>query len=93
MDYKYIEETRRIVALDGEKEAGAITYSDTGNGVWIFDHTYVEPEYRGGPIAETLLDRLVEIARKNKVKIIPQCSYVRRKFDKIPEYQELEHKA
>ncbi|MDO5649385.1 MAG: GNAT family N-acetyltransferase [Gallicola sp.] len=93
MDYKYMEEKQRVVALDGDKEAGVITYNKKEDTVWIFDHTYVEPQYRGGPIASTLLKTLTGIAKEKGVKVIAQCSYVKRKFDQNPEYKELEYKG
>ena len=93
MDYKYIEKKKKVAALDEGKEVGVITYSEKNEEVWIFDHTYVDPDYRWGAIADTLLKNLVDIAKEKGVKIIPQCSYVRRKFDKNPEYGELEYKG
>lgn len=92
MDYKYIEDQKRVVALDGEDEVGLITYSILKDDVWAFDHTYVDPQYRGGSIAGDLLEKLVSIARDQDKKILPQCSYVVRKFANNPSYQELEYK-
>lgn len=74
------------VALDsGEAE---LTYLLDGD-VMTIDHTYVPPPARGGDIAMRLVRRAIEEARSRKLKIDPQCRYVARVFDFMPEWSDL----
>ncbi len=76
----------------GETEAtaiGRITYAIENDKVIIANHTYVSPEHRGQNLAKKLLDRLVEYAREENIKIRPQCSYVVRAFERYDEYQDI----
>ncbi len=76
----------------GENEdnaIGRITYIVESESVIVANHTYVSPEHRGKNIAKLLLDRLVEFAQDESLKIRPQCSYVVRAFEKYKEYQNI----
>lgn len=55
---------------------GEISYQQRDANTIIADHTWVDPLLRGEGIVRQLLDALVDFARENKLKIIPQCSYV-----------------
>ncbi len=50
------------------------TKSNSGN-IEVY-HTFVPPEERGKGIAEGLALAAIEYAKKNKVKIVPKCSYM-----------------
>ena len=76
----------------GENEAhaiGRITYEIESDDIIIANHTFVSPDHRGKNLAKLLLDKLVEFARENNLKIRPQCSYVVRAFEKYKEYQDV----
>lgn len=62
-----------------------LTYINRGKGVIVIDHTYVPPEARGGKIAQALVERAVADAKAAGVKIVPQCPYVARLFDRRPD--------
>ena len=51
----------------------------------IINHTGVNPDLRGQGLAEKLVLEAVDYARKNKLKIIPFCSYVSVYVGKHPE--------
>lgn len=90
MKYEYKQVENRVVAIDGEREVGEITYADRGDDVWVFNHTYVNPSHRGGGVAGGLLQALVDEAIKQGKKIHPTCSFVVRAFEANPEYQKLQ---
>lgn len=53
-----------------------ISYRYQTPQIIIADHTWVDDRLRGQGTAKLLLDRLVEFARTEKLKIVPTCSYV-----------------
>ncbi|MGO3017772.1 MAG: GNAT family N-acetyltransferase, partial [Anaerococcus sp.] len=53
--------------------------------VWDITHTVVNPIYGGKGIAGELLDKVVDYAKENDIKLIPSCSYARKKFNENPE--------
>ncbi|AMC93780.1 GNAT family acetyltransferase [Erysipelothrix larvae] len=81
-------EKTRIVLFDDAREIGEITWIE-GEGVITIDHTFVNPDYRGQGLAKDLLDASVEMARAKGLKIIPQCPYVKREFEKSDEYKDV----
>jgi predicted GNAT family acetyltransferase len=76
-----------IIHRNGHK-AGEITYAQA-DGVWIVDHTFVEPEYRGQQLASDLLQAVVDDARKAGVKIEPACSYAAAQFKRRKDYADI----
>ena len=71
---------------------GEITYAEGPEpNTWMANHTYVDPDYRGGNVAKQLLDRLVEEARMQEKMIFPVCSYVRAQFKRNDEYRDVWH--
>jgi predicted GNAT family acetyltransferase len=69
---------------DGRR-VGELTYTFAA-GAALVESTYVEPPWRGGTIAPSLVEAAVRWARKENVKIVPLCSYVRSVFSRKPEY-------
>lgn len=65
-----------------------LTYRLHG-AVMTIDRTYVPPPARGGDIAMRLVRRAIEEARSRRLKVDPQCSYVARVFDFMPEWRDL----
>lgn len=51
-------------------------------------HTEVDPSKEGKGYAGQLLQKLVQYARDNQLKIIPLCPYVHGQFKKHPELYE-----
>ena len=83
---------QRAAVYDGEKEIGTCTYVVTRPGVWTLEHTVVDPSYGGRGLAGQLVKTVADMARKAGVKIIPQCSYARVRFDRKPEYADVYEK-
>lgn len=76
-------------AFEGEIEAGRISYTFAGETRMILDHTEVNDAYRGQNIGKRILIEVVEFARKNKIKIIPLCPFVKSVFDKTEEIRDV----
>jgi hypothetical protein len=74
-----------IDAPEGEAE---ITYRFE-RGVMVIDHTFVPPALRGGDHAMRLVRRAVDEAGSRGLKVVPECSYVARVFDFMPEWAAL----
>ena len=70
----YVEENEITLA--------EMTYSMTGTGLMIIDHTEVSDELRGKNAGYQLVKAAVENARTNHIKIIPLCPFAKSVFDK-----------
>lgn len=84
----YEPEKNRSAAYDDGKEIGESTFSVMKN-VWFLNHTYVKRVYEGQGIGGKLVLELVNQARKENVKIMPVCSFVKKEFDEKPEYSDV----
>lgn len=78
-----ITETKgAFIAYEENNKIGEMTYSSAGDDIIIIDHTEVHPEEKGKGIGRVLLDRAIEYARENQLKIIPLCPYAKSMFDR-----------
>ena len=83
------EETNRFALLDNGREIGEMTwYIDNADRI-VYNHTYVNPAYRGQRLGERLVSAGVEKARQENRKIIPACSYVQALFERSPKYHDV----
>ena len=71
------------VAPDAE-----ITFQPSGDAI-VIDHTYTDPKLRGQGVAKRLVERAVDYARENNLKVVPLCSYARVVMERDPEMQSL----
>lgn len=93
MGYQFDEESSRFVVKDAEgKEAGEVTYSKAGDSVLIIDHTGVDEAHRGQGLAAKLVNKVVEKAKKEDLKIMPLCPFAKKEFDENADYKEVLHK-
>ena len=79
----------------GESETNniaKITWVKGGDNIIIVNHTFVDPALRGQSIAAKLIDKVVEMAREEHLKIVPTCSYAVVKLNRTDEYQDVFHK-
>jgi predicted GNAT family acetyltransferase len=79
---------RYFIALPGGFEA-EMTYRKLGGDVIAIDHTYTPPEFRGQNIAFKMIDRAITDARRNGVKIKPECSYAVVQFQRHKDWADL----
>lgn len=66
-----------------------VTYIDSGDNTIILNHTFVSPELRGQNIGAQLVKRVVDFARDNDKKIIPQCWFAEEEFVAHKEYEDV----
>ena len=67
-------------AVENGVEAGLMTYVWAGEGKIIIDLTEGNPEFKG--VGIKLLNKAVDYARENNVKIIPLCPFAKKMFDR-----------
>lgn len=66
-----------------------MTYFMSGNNSIVVDHTHVSEELNGQGIGKLLLKELVDWARNENLKIIPQCPYAKAQMEKNEEYHDM----
>jgi predicted GNAT family acetyltransferase len=59
------------------------------NGSIVITHVIVHPDLRGQGLAERLMRTGLEYARRNSLRVIPQCAYAQAFFRRHPEEQQL----
>ncbi len=86
-----------IAEVESEVHQGTLEWEPRTNGslegaasdVRVATHTIVPDAIGGRGIAARLVERLVQDAREQGFKIVPQCSYVAAKFAKNPDWTDL----
>ncbi len=81
------ELNRSAAYIDGN-HVGECEFSVEGS-TWSITHTGVDPAYGGRGIAKLLVLKVIEEARRQKVKIIPICSYAKRMMEGKEEYSDV----
>ncbi|MBI4923833.1 MAG: N-acetyltransferase [Devosia nanyangense] len=79
---------RYVIRLPGGLEA-EMTFRKIGATVIAIDHTYTPPEFRGRDIAFRLIERGIADARRDGIKIKPECSYAVAQFRRHPDWADL----
>lgn len=77
----YVEE-------NGERLA-EMTYVWAGTGMFIIDHTEVSDQLAGKGAGKQLVEKAIDFAREQKVKIKPLCPFAKSVFDKTPDYHDV----
>lgn len=76
----------RVAGIAAEAE---LTFTHRGPGRISADHTGAPEALRGTGAAAALVDRLIADARAEGVRIIPLCPYVRARYAKHPDWQDV----
>ena len=76
----------RIAGIDGEAE---LSFTHRGPGRISADHTGAPDSLRGTGVAAALVERLIADARAEQTSIIPLCPYVRARYAKNPDWQDV----
>ena len=93
MELRYMEITKeeaeskgRLVAKEGDKEMGEMTYSLANEGqLLIVDHTGVNEGFEGKGVGKALFEELVKMTRSEERKVMPLCPFTRAMFEKNPD--------
>ncbi|KAA8730766.1 GNAT family N-acetyltransferase [Corynebacterium tuscaniense] len=81
------EHHRYVITVDG-KQAGFANYYEDG-GVRDFNHTVIDPAFRGRGLSAPLIQAALNDTRKSGKKIIPSCSAVEHFVQKNEGYKDL----
>lgn len=76
----------KVAGIDAEAE---ITFTHRGPDLISADHTGAPDALKGTGVAAALVDFLVADARQRGFKIIPICPYVRARYEKHPDWQDV----
>jgi len=79
---------RYVIHLPDGLEA-EMTFRKVGDSVIVIDHTYTPPEFRGHNIALKLIEQGVADARRDGIKIKPECSYAVVQFKRHKDWTDL----
>jgi predicted GNAT family acetyltransferase len=69
--------------------ATALAYYRLADGVLIFTHTEVPPQFRRRGIASRLVQGALEAARARDLKVVPRCSFVASYLTRHPEFADI----
>lgn len=73
-----------FVIEEGENKLAEMAVA-IADGNLIVYHTEVAEQLRGEGIAGKLLDKMIDYARANNLKVVPLCSYVHAQFSRHPD--------
>jgi uncharacterized protein len=79
---------RYVIDL-GEGAEAEMTFSKSGDGPMVIDHTGVPPAFEGRGIAAKLVNAAIADARAEGFKIRPVCSYVVAQFRRHRDWDDL----
>lgn len=68
---------------------GEMVYRVAGEGQIMILHTEVDEWLKGQGVGKKLLQRLVEYARENKIRVTPICPFARATFIRMKEWQDV----
>lgn len=91
VEHIVIEGSGSFTAILDGREAGKMTYFETGENRISIDHTEVVAAYKGKGVGKELLETAAEYARDNNYKIIPLCSYAKTLMERSSAYDDVLH--
>ena len=79
----------RYVARAPGKPDAELTYSVMNAQTIIIDHTGVPDEWRGLGVGKALVERAVDDAQANAVKIVALCPFAKAQIAKTPAWRDV----
>jgi uncharacterized protein len=76
------------IDVNGKHEA-MMTFVFAGKDKIIIDHTEVNPAFNGKGFGKKMVEKAVNFAREEQIKIIPLCPFAKKVFDKTPEFKDV----
>ena len=79
---------RYIARIEGKPDA-EMTFTKSGQGVLIIDHTGVPKELGGLGVGKALVEHMVKDVRERGLKIVPHCPFTRAMLERHKEWQDI----
>lgn len=79
---------RFVITVDGET-AGHADYVTPSDDVRDFNHTVINPDFRGKGLSSPLIKAALDETREAGLKAVASCSAVQNFVSKNPEYEDL----
>lgn len=88
---QYLEGDNRfyVPGADGGADAAEITFTRIGEHLASIDHTFVDINFRRQGIGEHLVRLVVDKMRAEGRKILPNCSFAQREFERVADYNDI----
>ena len=80
---------RYVARIPGHEAEAELTFRHLGPGLVSADHTVAPASLKGTGAAAALVDALIADARTTGFRIVPQCSYVRSRYEKSSEWRDV----
>ncbi|WP_294541423.1 GNAT family N-acetyltransferase [uncultured Rhodoblastus sp.] len=80
---------RYVARVPGKQAEAELTFIHCGPGLIGAEHTNAPESMKGTGAAAALVDALIADARRIGFRIVPHCSYVRSRYEKSPEWQDV----
>ena len=80
---------RYVARVEGTDAEAELTFTDIAPGLMGADHTMAPASLKGTGVAAALVDHLIGDARASGFRIVPYCSYVRSRYEKFPDWQDV----
>lgn len=96
MTFHHTHDTEKglFTAQEDTQQAGEVSYYHSGTHTLVLDHTQVAPAFQGRQLGQQLVDQVAGYARENGLKVVPQCPYAKKLFEKSDVYQDIwQHEA
>jgi predicted GNAT family acetyltransferase len=79
----------RFEAVDGSHQVAGYAAYDRGDGRVVFTHTVVDDAFEGRGVGSELIRGALDAARRDGLRVVPQCQFVAAFIDKHEEYADL----
>lgn len=89
MEMEFIINDGGILVKQKSDVVGKLTLSKHSKNVFVIVQVFVNPNYRGQGIASVLVNKMVNHAIKNNLKLVPHCSFAVMEFEKHLEYKDV----
>ncbi|MFA5481482.1 MAG: GNAT family N-acetyltransferase [Bacilli bacterium] len=80
---------RFYIGESEEQAVAEVTFKKHRDNIIILDHTYVNRSLRGRGLGKILVDKVVEHARTNNLKIIPTCPFAKDLLEGTAKYADV----
>jgi predicted GNAT family acetyltransferase len=80
---------RYVARVSGNDAEAELAFTHSGPNLVSADHTVAPASLKGTGAAAALVDYMIGDARTRGFRIIPNCSYVRSRYEKSPEWRDV----